>query len=149
MAEATAAVEAANTSADKQAAMLVELGGIGLVTAVTLSRELFGWRNFRNRKQVGGASGLTPTPFNTGEGERQQGIDKAGNRRVRTLMIEIAWGWLRYQPNSEPAQWFQRQAAKGSRSRRKAIVGMARRLLVALWRYVDQGVIPRGTRMTP
>ena len=107
--------------------------------------EFFGWRNFKNRGEVGSLAGLTPTPFGSGSMDREQGIDKAGNPRIRTMAIEIAWCWLRFQPHSELSLWFHRKCGNGGkRARRIAIVALARRLLVALWRYCDQGVVPAG-----
>lgn len=107
--------------------------------------EFFGWRQFKNRRQVGSLAGLTPTPFGSGSIDREQGIDKAGNPRIRTMAIEIAWCWLRFQPQSELSKWFQRRFGNGGkRARRIGIVALARRLLVALWRYLDQGIVPEG-----
>ena len=107
--------------------------------------EFFSWRGFSNRRQVAGCAGLDPTPYDSGESVREQGISKAGNKRVRWLMVELAWCWLRYQPNSRLSQWFQRRFGQGGkRQRRIGIVALARRLLVALWRYLDAGVVPEG-----
>ena len=107
--------------------------------------EFFVWRAFRNQRQVAACAGLTPTPYSSGDSEREQGISKAGNRRVRTLMIELSWLWLRYQPGSALSQWLQRRfAGGGKRMRRIGIVALARKLLIALWRYVTDGVIPEG-----
>jgi transposase len=90
-------------------------------------------------------SGLTPTPSRSGDSVREQGISKAGNRRVRRVMIELAWLWLRWQPDSTLSQWFGRRfAGGGKRQRRVGIVAVARKLLIALWRYVEWGVIPEG-----
>jgi transposase len=124
---------------------LERLKAIGPAGATILVSELFGWRTFKNGKQVGSCAGLAPTPYSSGEVEREQGISKAGNRRVRTLCVEIAWGWLRYQPQSALAKWFDQRFAKGSgRSRRVGIVALARKLLVALWKYLEHGVVPEG-----
>jgi transposase len=130
---------------------LVRLKGIGENGAWLLVMELFGWREFRNRRQVGSIAGLTPTPWASGDEDNEQGIDKAGNRRVRAMMIELAWCWLRYQPRSELALWFERRfGSGGKRARRIGIVALARRLLVALWRYLVDGVVPKGAvLMTP
>lgn len=107
--------------------------------------EFFGWRLFENRRQVGSLAGLTPTPFGSGSIDREQGIDKAGNPRIRAMAIEIAWCWLRFQPQSELSKWYQRRFGNGGkRARRIGIVALARRLLVALWRYLDQGIVPEG-----
>ncbi len=89
-------------------------------------------------------------PYDSGESVREQGISKAGNKRVRWLMVELAWSWLRYQPTSALSQWFQRRFAEGGKRRRRTgIVALARRLLVDLWRYVDAGVIPQGAVLVP
>ncbi len=124
---------------------LEQLKSIGPKTSRVLSAEVFAWRVFRNGKQVGGMSGLTPTPSHSGDVEREQGISKAGNRRVRRVMIELAWLWLQWQPDSALSQWFNRRFARGGkRMRRIGIVALARKLLVALWRYVEWGVVPEG-----
>lgn len=118
---------------------------VGPKTSRVLSAEVFAWRTFANTKQVGAMSGLTPTPSQSGDSQTEQGISKAGNRRVRRIMIELAWLWLRWQPNSALSQWFNRRFAQGGRrTRRIGIVAMARKLLIALWRYVEHGVIPEG-----
>lgn len=129
---------------------LVLMRGIGEGSAWLLVMEFFGWRKFKNRRQVAACAGLDPTPYDSGESVREQGISKAGNKRVRRLMVEPAWSWLRYQPNSRLSQWFQRRFGKGGkRQRRIGIVALARRLLVDLWRYVDAGVIPEGAVLAP
>ena len=107
--------------------------------------ELFGWRKFSNRREVAGALGLSPVPYNSGDSAHEQGISRAGNRRVRAMAIEIAWAWLRYQPNSDLSQWYQRRfGAGGKRMRRIGIVAMARRLMIDLWRYLERGIMPAG-----
>jgi transposase len=124
---------------------LLRLRGIGLNSAWVDTMEFFAWRDFRNGKEVGGLAGLTPTPYQSGDSSRERGMSKAGNRHVRALAIEIAWGWLRYQPDSELSQWYQRRFGDGSsRVRRIGIVALARKLLVALWRYLETGLIPQG-----
>jgi len=124
---------------------LMQLKGVGWQSSWLLVMEFFAWRAFRNQRQVGACAGLTPTPYSSGDSEREQGISKAGNRRVRTLMIELSWLWLRYQPGSALSRWFQRRfAGGGKRMRRIGIVALARKLLIALWRYVTDGVIPEG-----
>ena len=110
--------------------------------------ELFGWRQFRNRREVASALGLTPMPYQSGDSARDQGISRAGNRRVRAMAIEIAWSWLRYQPQSQLSQWYQQRfGGGGPRIRRIGIVAMARRLMIDLWRYVESGILPPGARM--
>lgn len=129
---------------------LLELKGVGIETAWCYGMEFFGWRKFANRKQVGSLAGLTPTPHNSGEQERERGIGKDGCRWVRGVAIEQAWAWLRFQPESELSQWYQSRFGGGSKRRRKiGIVALARKLLIALWRYVEFGEVPRGALMSP
>jgi transposase len=133
---------------EPQVARLAQLRGIGMSSGWVLAKELFGWRCFRNRREVAGCLGLTPSPYESGESETEQGISKAGNRRVRTLLVELAWSWLRYQPQSELSQWFNRRfAGGGKRMRRIGIVALARRLAIALWRYLEDGLIPGGAQL--
>ena len=111
--------------------------------------ELFAWRQFDNRKQVAGCVGLTPTPYQSGDSRREQGISKAGNRRLRRLMVELAWCWLRWQPDSELSHWYQSRFGVGNgRSRKIGIVALARKLLIALWKYLEQGEVPAGARLS-
>jgi len=132
-----------------QAAALVRLNGIGQIGAVPLCREVF-YRHFNNRRELGGYIGLTPSPYNSGSMRTDQGISKAGNPRARSLAIEIAWLWVRHQPNSALTQWFLKRVgdARG-RIRRIAIVALARKLMVSLWRYLTTGLVPEGARMGP
>lgn len=126
---------------------LIELCGIGVEGSWTLSTELFAWREFANRKQVGAVVGLTPTPYSSGKLQREQGISKAGRAQLRSLLVELAWLWLRYQPKSDLTRWYrQKVAGQGSRVRRIAIVAMARKLVVALWKYAMRGEIPGGAK---
>jgi transposase len=128
---------------------LARLTGIGVVGASRLALELF-WREFNNRREVGACVGLVPQPYDSGESQVDQGISKQGNRRVRALLIEIAWTWLRYQPGSALTKWFdQRTQGTGPnrRARRIAIVAVARRLAIALWRYLKDGVMPEGAHL--
>jgi|SRR5829696_4102739 len=127
---------------------LLKLRALGLQSAWLLVREVFGWRRFSNRRQLAGCVGLNPSPYDSGDSQREQGISKAGNRRVRALLVEIAWYWLRYQPHSALTEWFNRRfAAGGKRMRRIGIVALARRLLIALWRYLEHGLIPEGAQL--
>lgn len=127
---------------------LRSLNGIGEVASWVFVMEFFGWRKFRNGKQVGSLAGLTGTPYDSGSSQREQGIGKDGNRRVRSLAVEIAWLWLRYQPDSHLTRWFHERFGKtGKRHRRIGIVALARKLLVALWRYLDTGQVPDGARL--
>ena len=129
---------------------LSRLRAIGLCGAWVLTKELFGWREFDNRRQLAGSVGLAPTPYASGDSRREQGISKAGNKRVRWLLVELSWRWLRLQPDSELTRWFNRRFAAGSkRIRRIGIVALARRLAVALWRYVQHGEMPAGALLKP
>ncbi len=132
---------------DTPAGVLIKLKGIGPEFASLLWLEAL-FRSFANRRQVGAYGGLAPSPWQSGSIERDQGISKSGNHRLRRTMIELAWSWLRHQPNSALSRWFRARvgAAKG-RIRRIAIVALARKLLVALWRYVTQGVVPEGAEL--
>jgi transposase len=125
-------------------AQLIDLKSIGPVGGPTLVNEAF-YRDFTNRRQVGSYLGLTGTPYDSGTSRREQGISKAGNKRARKIAIELAWLWLRHQPGSELSQWFRKRVgdAKG-RVRRIAIVAVARKLMIALWRYVTTGLVPTG-----
>jgi transposase len=127
------------------ARQLVDIRGIGDRSSVMLSQEVFGWRKFDNRRQVGACAGLAPSPYNSGEKEWEQGISKAGNKRVRWLMIELSWCWLRLQPKSKLSQWYTERFRHGSkRMRRVGIVALARKLLIAFWRFLEHGEIPEG-----
>lgn len=135
---------------DKKVRGLLRLRGIGENSAWLFVKEFFGWRVFHNRREVGSLAGLTPTPHQSGEQSREQGISKAGNRLVRGMIIEIAWGWLRHQPESELTLWYQERFGHGSKRVRKiGIVALARKLLIALWRYVETGEIPEGAQFKP
>jgi transposase len=110
--------------------------------------EFFGWRQFANRREVAASAGLTPTPFQSGGRAREQGISKAGNRQVRWLMIELAWCWVRYQPESALTRWYlERFYDGGSRARRIGLVAVARKLLIALWRFLETGELPEGATL--
>jgi transposase len=123
------------------------LRGIGLRGSVTLERELF-WRDFQNRRQLGGYLGMDGAPYQSGEQAHQQGISQHGNRHARRVLIPLAWGWLRYQPDSALSVWFQRRwAGRSDRERKVGIVAVARRLAIALWRWVTAGVVPDGARL--
>jgi transposase len=128
---------------------LLTLKGIGVNGAWLLVSEFFSWRKFRNRRELGSLAGLTPTPYASGETRREQGISKAGNRRVRWMMVQLAWGWLQYQPESELSLWYQRRFGQGNARQRKiGIVALARKLLIALWRYLETGEVPQGAELT-
>jgi transposase len=110
-----------------------------------LVMEFFGWRAFNNRREVGGLAGLIPTPYQSGESAREQGITKSGNRHVRWMTTELAWSWLRFQPDSALSVWFrERFGGGGKRLRRIGIVAVARKLLIALWRFLETSAFPEG-----
>jgi transposase len=124
---------------------LLRLTGLGPNSAWLYVREVFGWREIRNRRQIGALVGLTGSPYRSGSVNGEQGISKAGNRRMRAMAIEIAWCWLRFQSESALSRWYeQRFAHGGKRLRRIGIVALARKLLVALWKYLETGVPPEG-----
>lgn len=145
VAEAYARELTTSTPVGEKRRRLERLKSIGSKSSRVLSAEAFAWRSFANTKQVGAMSGLVGTPAQSGDTRTEQGISKAGNRRVRRVMIELAWLWLRWQPDSALSHWFRRRFAHGGpRMRRIGIVAMARKLFIALWRYVEHGVVPEG-----
>lgn len=141
-------IRAGGDAAIQKVQQLLTLQGIGSNSAWLDVMEFFAWRRFRNRREVGALAGLTPTPYQSGESHREQGIAKAGNRHVRAMAIEIAWGWLRFQPESALTHWYQERFGHGSsRLRRIGIVALARKLLIALWRFLETGLVPQGARL--
>jgi transposase len=136
-------------SAEAKILQLVDLKSIGPVGGRELVHEAF-YRSFDNRRQVGSYFGLAGTPYDSGESRREQGISKAGNWRARKLAIELAWLWLRHQPDSELSRWFRQRVGNiQGRIRRITIVAVARKLMVALWRYLTTGVVPSGAVLRP
>ena len=138
------------TPARQNVRTLQRLRGVGPVSAFRLTTELF-WRKFNNRRQVGACVGLVPQPYDSGQSRVDQGISKQGNRRVRSLLIEMAWMWIRHQPESAITKWFEQRTqgagpapGAGKRGRRIAIVAVARRLVIALWKYLVDGALPEG-----
>ena len=128
-----------------QVRRLLGLRGLGVRSSFLFVGEFFGWRQIRNRRELASLAGLTPTPYASGDSDRDQGISKAGNRRVRGMVVELAWAWLHYQKESRLSQWYRQRFGHGSkRQRRIGIVALARKLLVALWRYLEHGVVPEG-----
>jgi transposase len=128
-----------------QVRKLLSLAGIGVNSSWLFVREVFGWRHIRNRRELAALAGLTPTPYQSSDRDHEQGISKAGNRRLRTMLVEIAWAWLRWQPTSALSCWYRRRFAEGSsRQRRIGIVALARKILVGLWRYLESGELPEG-----
>jgi transposase len=139
----------AKGSVEAKAVLLAQLKAIGPHIAQVLANEVF-YRDFKNRRQVGSCFGLTDTPYDSGDSRRQQGISKAGNHRARVIAIELAWLWLRHQPGSELSGWFrQRVGEVKGRIRKIAIVALARKLVVALWRYLETGLVPSGAVLRP
>jgi transposase len=127
-----------------KAGVLIKLAGVGPITATALVAEVF-HRRFQSRRHLASYLGLAPTPYASGESERDQGISKAGNQPARSLLVELAWGWLRHQPGSGLAAWYRRTfAERGQRGRKVGIVALARKLAIALWRFVETGVVPEG-----
>lgn len=130
------------------AKLLADIRGVGQQTAGILATEVF-YRKFQNRREVASYVGLTPTPYNSGAVVRDQGISKAGNRRARTIAIELAWIWLRSQRDSKLSRWFHARVGDTTgRVRRIATVALARKLIVALWRFLEGGVVPEGATIT-
>ena len=136
------------TPGERKAQKMHRLKGVGPISALTLGKEFFGWRDFKNRREVGALAGLAGSPYASGDMDRDQGITKTGNRWIRRVMIELSWNWLKFQPESELSRWFRaRFAENGKRMRRVGIVALARKLLVALWKYVDRNELPAGAEL--
>ena len=132
------------------ARQLITLRSVGAASAAVFSAEIFGTRTFQNPRQLGALLGLVPVPYRSDQRVQDQGISKAGRGSLRGLAIQIAWCWVRWQPDSALTHWFERRfAMAGKRARRIGIVALARKLMIALWRYVEQGVVPEGARLTP
>ena len=146
IAELDAQQRTAVTAAPASSALrhLVRLKGIATTSASVLLDEGLVWRAFRNRRQIGGLLGFAPTPYDSGASTREQGISRAGNARLQSISIQLAWSWVHWQPQSALSQWYQRNFGKGKRARRIGIVAVARKLVIALWRYVTTGVVPEG-----
>lgn len=123
---------------------LVRLKGVATTSASVLLDEGLVWRAFRHRRQIGGLLGFAPTPYESGDSQREQGISRAGNARLQAISLQLAWNWVRWQPQSALTQWYQAQFGKGKRARRIGIVAVARKLVIALWRYVTTGAVPAG-----
>ena len=137
---------AAPTSA---VARLVHLKGVARTSATVLVEEGLEWRAFRNRRQVGGLLGFAPTHYNSGTATRDQGISRAGNAHLQGVSIQLAWNWVRWQPLSAITRWYRARFGDGRRARRIGIIAVARKLVIALWRYVTQGVVPTGAILKP
>lgn len=140
--------EAVRTTPETSAArQLVRLKGVATTSASVLLDEGLVWRTFRNRRQIGGLLGFAPTPFASGDTAHEQGISRAGNARLQAVSIQLAWSWVRWQPDTPLTQWFHAHFAQGKRARRIGIVAVARKLLIVLWRYVTTGVLPTGATL--
>jgi len=140
--------QGAHDPAVSKAVQLYAVRGVGTNTAWLYSMEFFSWRTFRNGKEVGSLAGLTPTPKDSGKRYREQGIGKDGSRHIRGSAIELAWGWLRFQPECELTKWYERRFGSGSKRVRKiGIVALARKILIALWRFLETGVLPEGAQL--
>lgn len=147
--ELTAKVDELDPASAARIASLQGLRGIGSAGARGLSLLLF-WRDFNNRREVGACVGMVGTPYDSGTMRRDQGISKGGDPRLRALLVELSWLWLRLQPNSAITQWFhERTQGAGKRGRRIMIVAVARRLAIALWRYIKHGEVPKGATLKP
>ncbi len=131
-------------------AQLLTMRAIGPIGASVLATEIFGWRRIRNGRELGALVGLVPAPYQSGETAYDQGITRAGNAHVRRVIVQLAWGWIRHQPDSALTQWYQQRfGAGGKRLRKIGIVALARKLLIALWRYLETGVVPAGAQLKP
>jgi transposase len=145
-----AAIAAGADRVAQVARQLAQLRGIGETSAALFSAELFGTRTFANGRQLGALTGLVPVPYRSDQRVQDQGISKAGRAELRRVSVQVAWCWLRWQPDSALAAWFRRRfAAAGGRSRRIGIIALARKLVIALWRFVVHGVVPDGAQLTP
>src|SRR5262244_1522084 len=146
--ERRAQLQASTDARIDKVRQLMLLKGIGINGAWLVVMEFFGWRELKNRREVGGLVGFTPTPYQSGDSTREQGITKAGNRHVRWMTTELAWSWLRFQPDSALSVWFrERYGRGGKRLRRIGIVAVARKLLIALWRFLETGALPEGAAL--
>lgn len=150
VAEQLATIHASQTATVRQAdpasalARLVQLKGVATTSASVLLDEGMVWRAFQNRRQIGGLLGFAPAKYDSGESERDQGISRAGNKRLQSVMVQLAWGWVHWQRQSALTRWYQERFGRGKRARRVGIVALARKLLIALWRYATAGVLPVG-----
>jgi transposase len=150
VADQIATIDASQTTTVRQAdsasalARLVQLKGVATTSASVLVDEGVVWRAFQNRRQIGGLLGFAPAKYDSGESERDQGISRAGNKRLQSVMVQLAWGWLHWQRQSALTRWYQERFGRGKRARRVGIVALARKLLIALWRYATAGVVPAG-----
>jgi transposase len=150
VAEQLAAIDESQATTTRHAepgsalARLVRVKGVATTSAAVLVDEGLVWRAFTNRRQIGGLLGFAPAQYASGDTSRDQGITRAGNKRLQSVMVQLAWGWARWQPQSALTRWYQERFGRGKRARRVGIVALARKLLIALWRYATAGVLPPG-----
>jgi transposase len=128
---------------------LTQLRGVSTTSASVLLDEGLAWRRFANRRQIGGLLGFAPVTFESGELSHDQGISRAGNDRLQAVMVQLAWGWVHWQPGSALTQWYRARFGIGKRARKIGIVALARKLLIALWRWATAGVLPVGAILKP
>lgn len=141
------ASEGLDDRVQRQIEALTRLRAVGSWSALPLATELF-WRRFNNRREVGACVGLVGQPYDSGDSRQDQGISKRGNRKLRAVLVELSWMWLKHQPDSELSRWFRRRTeGQGKRARRVMIVALARKLVIALWRYLEHGEIPAGAKL--
>ena len=146
-AEQAQAMEAA--APDSAATRLRRLKGLGVTSVSVLLDEGLVWRDFRNRRQLGGLLGFAPVKYESGDASRDQGISRAGNDRLQSTMVQLAWGWVQWQPQSALTQWYLERFGTGKRTRKVGIVALARKLFIALWRCATAGIMPAGAVLRP
>jgi transposase len=134
---------------DSAAMRLRQVKGLGVTSVSVLLDEGLVWREFKNRRQLGGLLGFAPVKFESGELSRDQGISRAGNDRLQSTMVQLAWGWVQWQPQSALTQWYLARFGIGKRTRKVGIVALARKLFIALWRYATAGIVPTGAILRP
>jgi transposase len=142
--EASQTAQTRAAAPDSAHARLVQLKGVATTSASVLLDEGLVWRAFRNRREIGGRLGFAPAKYDSGESSRDQGITRAGNKRLQSVMTQLAWGWVHWQPQSALTRWYQERFGRGKRTRKVGIVALARKLLITLWRYALDGVVPAG-----
>ncbi len=142
--DAQQATAIATADASSAAPQLVRLKGVAVTSASVLLDEGLEWRQFRNRREIGGLLGFAPVRYESGDSRRDQGISRAGNDRLQSVMVQLAWSWVKWQPDSALTQWYRERWGQGPRARKVGIVALARKLLIALWRWATQGVLPTG-----
>ena len=142
--EAQQAAGMAAARPDSAARQLLQVKGIGVTSVSVLLDEGLVWRGFQNRRQIGGLLGFAPTHYESGDRSRDHGISRAGNDRLQSVMVQLAWSWVKWQPTSALTQWYRARFGEGKRARKVGIVALARKLMIALWRYVTHGILPTG-----